>query len=442
MCETNDANSKKCITIKHPWRRFGARLLDLATCHLMLFLLLPGLFEENSMMIMRYLLDILLLLTVEAISLAYFGTTVGKFIFGISVTDFKGRRLTLENAVKRTALVVQHGLGFNIPFLSQYLQWKSLKAIEEGHELPWESESEVKFRDSSNWRYLLFFALIIPITLYPLLCGIEVIGNAQSQVEAIEETFPKPNEHSELLFNSVRNSYRVSEVLYSAEGNYDLDELPILIFDDSVLMFSYNSSSITNTTISTMKKIGTFVYTPSEKESSTAVWESKNESSPGSTYLFRFYDDGYFLDYYNDTQMQWSWKLVEANTLKVRLYSKHAEKSRYPSWWKVDTFDTSYVIDHATHLRYPVTMNLIFQEQNIPEKIVIHEEFYSAGEKTRRDHNITANDQGQFPLDIPLPNLDEESFSIFYIPHEGGEFVICFTYEPGGERWDAFMYDL
>lgn len=44
---------------------------------------------------------------------------------------------------------------------------------------------------------------------------------------------------------------------------------------------------------------------------------------------------------------------------------------------------------------------------------MLWEEFYSDGTKILRDHNITANDQGQFPLEIPLSNLDEESFSVF-----------------------------
>ena len=425
-----------------PWRRFWARTLDFSIYHLILFLLLPNLFEGNGMIIIRYVLDLLLFITIESVSLACVGTTIGKLIFGISVTDLNGKRLTIENAVKRTALVTQHGLGFNFPFLSQYLQWQSLKSMEEGNELPWESESEINYRDNSNWRYILFSVLIIPMALFPLLNGSNIATKGQEQVELIDETFPQTNDHTDLLFNAVRESYRVSEVVYSAEGNYEIDELPILVFDNSVLRFSYNGSCVTNDTIDTMEEIGTFEHVPSENNSSAVVWKLTVESAPEITYIFYLDNDCYYLEYYKNSHMEWRWKLVEAEILKVRLYSKHAEKSRYPSWWKVGTFDVSYIYDHVTHLRYPITMNLIFQEQDIPDNIVIREEFYSEGDKICREHSIIVNEKGQFPLDIPLPDLDGESFSIFYIPYEGGEYVICFTYEPGGETWDAFMYDL
>lgn len=412
-----------------PWRRFWARMLDFALYNLILFLLVPGVFGNKSLTLVRFGLDLVLFVAAETFMLAWFGTTPGKAVFGISVTDLEGKRLTIRGALDRTALVTQHGLGFNVPFLTQYLQWQSLKALENGQELSWECESEVNFRDTANWRYLLFLILMIPMTLYPVLSGVEIETGKQGQMQEQMQV------QSETHFYAMRNSYRVEEVLYSADGQYDVEGLPILVLDNSNLRFSYKGSSQTGSIIEGVEEIGTFVYAPTGDDPNAAVWELKLESAPEIMYQFRMEEDESFvIDYYENTEMQWSWRLVEAEILKVRLHSDHAEKSRWPSWWNTGTFDLSFVEDYATHLRYPITMTLIFPQEERPAEITIREEFYVGGEMTVREHTAVADENGLLSFDVPLPELEEECYSVFRIPYEGGEYIICFTYEPGSEK--------
>ena len=440
MLEQQDDVSVKQDTnpkIELTWRRFWARMLDFALYNLLLFLLVPGLFGNAGLMLIRFGLDLVLFVAAETFMLAWFGTTPGKAVFGISVTDLEGKRLSVRNALDRTAMVAQHGLGFNLPFLTQYKQWESLKAVENGQELSWECESEVNFRDSANWRYLLFLILMIPVTLYPLLRGVEIETEKQEQEIQQEQVL------TEQQFYAMRNSYRVAEVLSSADGRYAVEELPIVIRDDNILRFSYKGSSQTGDIIEGVEEIGAFVYVPQTDDSTSDVWELKLKADTEIMYQFRVEDDESFaLDCYENAQMKWSWRLVEAEILKVKLYSEHSQKPRYPSWWHIGTFELGFVEKYATHLRYPITMTLIFPEEERPAEIVIREEFYAGSEMTVREHTAAADADGLLSFAVPLPELDEQCCSVFYIPYEGGEFVICFTYEPGEEKWDSFLYDL
>ena len=417
-----------------PWRRFWARMLDFALYNLLLFLLLPDLFGNKSLILLRFGLGLFLFVVAETFMLALLGTTPGKAVFGISVTNLEGKRLSIRDAFERTALVALHGVGFKLPFLAQYLQWKSLKMLENGEELNWECESEVNFRNAANWRYLLFAVLMIPATLYPILNGLEIEPHKQEQNQSqVQEQMQIP---SEIEFYAMRNSYRVKEVLYSADNQYDLAELPIVVLNESVLSFSYKGSSPRDGT----EEIGVFVQVPTEENSNASVWELETDSN--TVYRFCVEDGSYILDCYEKQIHRYSWNLAEAEVLKVRLYSEHSQRPRYPSWWHTDTFDWSLVGNDATHLRYSISMALIFPEGEQPTEITIQEDFYVGNEMTVRHHSAVADENGQLIFDVPLPELEEECYSIFRIPYEGGEYIICFTYEPGEEAWDAFIYDL
>jgi len=114
----------------HPWRRFFARTIDVLTLGLLLtiifIMLIAALFPNN---IDRYLnlfdnvivagvIVYLLWLPVEAAFLAALGTTPSKWVFGISVLDSGGQKLSYSVALKRTAYVWFFGEGLGIPLVT------------------------------------------------------------------------------------------------------------------------------------------------------------------------------------------------------------------------------------------------------------------------------------------------------------------------------------
>ena len=275
--------------------------------------------------------------------------------------------------------------------------------------------------------------VIIILAVCSLLKGIDVVTQQQRQIkEEIDAIAP-----SETNFYAKRNSYRITEVMYSADNQHNLAELPIIIVDENVMSFSHKGSS----PIEGIEEIGTFVHMPTEDNPDASMWELNTDSNG----LYRFYIDEngqYILDCFDNQELKYSWHLSEAEVLKVRLYGKKTEKSRYPSWWHTDSFEPDLVEHYATHLRYSISMALFFPEGEQPTEITIQEDFYVGDKLSVRQHSTVASEEGLLLFDVPFPGLDEKCYSIFRIPYEGGEFILCFTYEPGEEAWDAFMYDL
>ena len=138
-----------------PWRRYWARGFDFRFYAAAVALL------TYDFRFQEFLLPILTLLTVlivEPLFLSMFGTTPGKAIFGIRITDLDGERLDYDTAVERTWTVLWEGVALRIPLISAYFQYKSLHLAEQEIPLSWEEESEVTYADGKRWRYALYIA--------------------------------------------------------------------------------------------------------------------------------------------------------------------------------------------------------------------------------------------------------------------------------------------
>lgn len=108
------------------WPRFWARLFDIAIyaapAWFLVGLVFPSLFavDTEGDMANAYLVGLLVLplvMVIDAVVISYFGSSPGKAIAGIFVGDADGNRLTIENSLKRNALVYLKGLVLGIPLL-------------------------------------------------------------------------------------------------------------------------------------------------------------------------------------------------------------------------------------------------------------------------------------------------------------------------------------
>ncbi len=106
----------------HPWRRYFARSLDLALIYTpALFLLIvavrvrpvPGLILQTLLLMACMAIQV----PAEALMLKLWGTTPGKWIFGIHLESCDDRYLTWEEALGRSWGVYSAGMGFGIPFV-------------------------------------------------------------------------------------------------------------------------------------------------------------------------------------------------------------------------------------------------------------------------------------------------------------------------------------
>ncbi len=140
-----------------PWRRYWARCFDLGFYSSVINGLLFR-FALNDFL--AFLLPLIATVLLEPLFLHLFATTPGKAVFGITVTDTEGGKLTYGGALERTWLVLWEGQGLGIPFVTYYFLYKSYAKAEANEPLPWENDSDLSIRDAASWRYGLLFGLM------------------------------------------------------------------------------------------------------------------------------------------------------------------------------------------------------------------------------------------------------------------------------------------
>ena len=174
--------------VRHPWRRYLARLLDHSLCVLLLNALLvltlrftfgEGLLNTLVQSYLAWGVQFLL----EPLLLSTWGTTPGKWIFGLKVRNAHGGKLTFGEAASRLAVLFRYGEGWGLPIYQLYRNYRSFRACDDGEVLPWDEGLSYAIRDESGLRglawagavaldiglsVLLIFQLTMPPVRHPL----------------------------------------------------------------------------------------------------------------------------------------------------------------------------------------------------------------------------------------------------------------------------------
>lgn len=167
---TQDVLTKPVV----PWRRFFARGLDMALYTTLIHFgmaLMHINFTTRLHQLGDVYLALLLLLMVEPLLLSRLGTTFGKWIFGLSVTDGEEHRLTYSQAWNRTLTLLFWGEGAQVPFLGLYRNYRSYQDYTTGAPLPWENESEIQVwhtrgRSFAYWAGLTLCLMAVTVFAY------------------------------------------------------------------------------------------------------------------------------------------------------------------------------------------------------------------------------------------------------------------------------------
>lgn len=165
--------------VRHPWRRYLARALDhslyilLLNAALVLGLrftfgegILNTLVEDYLAWGVQFLLEPLLLAT--------WGTTPGKWIFGLKVRNADGGKLTFGEAVARLAVLFRYGEGWGIPIYQLYRNYKSYRACSDGEVLPWDEGRSYAIRDESGLRCLAWAGAVALDVALSLLLALQM----------------------------------------------------------------------------------------------------------------------------------------------------------------------------------------------------------------------------------------------------------------------------
>lgn len=158
-----------------PWRRFLARNVDAGLYGLLWLMLSQWVFRinpENFIQITASLawsaacayVGWLLTFVFEPVLLHYWGTTPGKWIFGLSVRDEDGEKLSIRTAYARLWGVFGYGNCYALPFFDWYYNYKCYRACKE-EELPWDLENGcsivVREREVRWYRVALYLLVLV-----------------------------------------------------------------------------------------------------------------------------------------------------------------------------------------------------------------------------------------------------------------------------------------
>lgn len=157
-----------------PWRRFFARSLDL-TIYSTIFEAIAALgFRINILEtgfiynVISTVLTLVFMILAEGFLLSRFGTTFGKWIFGIKVTTKDGHKITFTEGIERTYGVIRYGLGFQIPFYDLYRQYKSYQDCRDCWQLEWDRDFQITLQDKKKLRIVLFITVNATLILLSL----------------------------------------------------------------------------------------------------------------------------------------------------------------------------------------------------------------------------------------------------------------------------------
>ena len=397
----HDINTKPM----HPIRRLCSRTLDFTIYNLLLYLTAPILFQNKDLYFILIIAEVLVLILIEPLLLCTIYTTPGKLIFGMTVTNLEGNRLTYHEALTRTLLVLQHGLGFCAPFLKEYMQMNSYTITQSNGELIWEQNSELNIKDSKPSRFILFALLFAVCMIYPAKMEYaRIFLNSEAEAKYQGET-------------PFLSDYAVDKILYSATN--EEEPLPLIRLTADELWFSYDGNTKNPFTL-----IGSFKYAPPGQDPTAGVWELQTDSVSNGLYKLRVDEKGdVILDHYVNLDLHSSWKLIDLDILQVEYQNNLTRTYVVPEWFEYGDYDGNIDLLKPSRFGSEFTVTIIFN-CDMPDTIVIKEEIHRTEDVQINRLILNKDEKGLYCFKFKKAD-DAVNYVIYRMAHANGELMFC-----------------
>lgn len=162
-------------TPAQPWARYVARMLDLTLAQLVYFSFggKAAVVFDVSVMAKLGILFLACWVLVEAVFLSTWGTTPGKWLMRIELTDERGESLKFKAALKRSVHVWIRGMALGIPILTPLAQIHAYSVLMQKGVTSWDSLCNTVVRHNRipavRWVAALFL-------LYAVYANVKLIG--------------------------------------------------------------------------------------------------------------------------------------------------------------------------------------------------------------------------------------------------------------------------
>lgn len=157
-------------TCPHPIRRYIARIVDSTICTTLLYLIFEVILRFNLdediitlcyVTIFAYVLEFL----TEPLLISYFGTTVGKWLMGISLRDTASKeKLSIKASYARVGKLLWYGFGAYLPIYNFIREIRSMLKCTQDEVLEWDTGIDYVMKDLAVWRIFACLALAVVLT--------------------------------------------------------------------------------------------------------------------------------------------------------------------------------------------------------------------------------------------------------------------------------------
>ncbi len=215
--------------VSSPWCRYFARTIDMAVYISLWYAFLSLVLHINIMetgltgTVLDIVVSACILLLAESFMLSRFGTTPGKFVFGLRVTAETGACLTWSEAFHRTWTVLKRGSGLGIPIYDIIREYKSYKACKRGETLDWEEET-VLWLDEGR----------VPLGILASIIGLILLNGAQL---LIWQAGALPQNKGDITVAEYAENYNDMQEFYQIDRQLNMPEIYFLYgIEDSRLV--------------------------------------------------------------------------------------------------------------------------------------------------------------------------------------------------------------
>lgn len=139
-------------TSPHPWRRYFARMIDVLGLGMALWVVVgllvaavsPHWHERvfESVLVQNLLTSAILTCAitwpVNAFITGLTGTSIGKWLFGVRITDRDGRPIGIAKALRREADALFYGLGLGLPIVVLFTAYTGYNTLKAHGETTWD----------------------------------------------------------------------------------------------------------------------------------------------------------------------------------------------------------------------------------------------------------------------------------------------------------------
>ena len=214
----------------HPWRRYFARMADLALYSLfwaaIQYYVLRWWSPNGAFysILIQYCVYTLMFV-LEPLLLCTWGTTPGKYIMGLRPGSAVGSRLTYPEALKRTFLVFGKGMGYGIPIYNLVRMFKCRRITLGNELLAWEESASYRLVDLRMFRgWCIAAANAVCIALSVMICLSASLPLNRGELTPAQYAA----NCNELFLRGAKDNYYQMDESGQVKEEADLNALPLL----------------------------------------------------------------------------------------------------------------------------------------------------------------------------------------------------------------------